>query len=385
MTESAYTGKNPMSISQKALQLTAITVTVLLAASCSTTENTTPPNTNQPTETTQALRGEEAKVLRVIDGNTLDASLNGERIRMRLLNVDTPETKHPNKIIECLGPEATNFLERLLPEGTLVGLEYDQERKDKHGRTLAGVYLPDERLVNAEVARQGFGVPTYTPPNQRFLPPVQEAFLEATEQGNGLLDPSVECTIPSHIETAQEQLADVPDGGISEKATSLIESLSDPATFDKKFITIITQMPEFKKDIRDIRERISNSENGLQDPSKSRFESTSPDSPTETERVPSNPTKESVPEPRENPGLTQPPSSLPDQITPPLEQLEPRPESVIPAPQQPEAPKPAPNTEAQQHAQPNVADEAPPGYFREIPGYTGPRCYAPGGKFYKPC
>lgn len=34
---------------------------------------------------------------------------------------------------------------------------------------------------------------------------------------------------------------------------------------------------------------------------------------------------------------------------------------------------------------PNIVNEAPPGYYADIPGYTGPRCYAPGGKFFKPC
>jgi micrococcal nuclease len=43
------------------------------------------------------------------------------------------------------------------------------------------------------------------------------------------------------------------------------------------------------------------------------------------------------------------------------------------------APKPAPNPGA------NIVNQAPPGYYADIPGYTGPRCYAPGGKFFKPC
>ena len=51
----------------------------------------------------------------------------------------------------------TALLEELLPPGTVVGLEYDQERTDRYDRTLAGVFLEDGTLVNAEIARQGLG------------------------------------------------------------------------------------------------------------------------------------------------------------------------------------------------------------------------------------
>jgi endonuclease YncB( thermonuclease family) len=46
----------------------------------------------------------------------------------RLLNIDTPETKYPNKIVECQGPEATEFLTGKLPEGSTVELRFDRVR-----------------------------------------------------------------------------------------------------------------------------------------------------------------------------------------------------------------------------------------------------------------
>ena len=54
------------------------------------------------------------EVVRVIDGDTLVINFEGEDQRVRLLNIDTPETKHPDKAVECLGPEATAFLESML-------------------------------------------------------------------------------------------------------------------------------------------------------------------------------------------------------------------------------------------------------------------------------
>jgi micrococcal nuclease len=42
-------------------------------------------------------------------------------------------------------------------EGQEVRLAYDQQRKDKHGRTLAYVYLADGTFLNAKIIRQGYG------------------------------------------------------------------------------------------------------------------------------------------------------------------------------------------------------------------------------------
>ncbi|MGX1590594.1 thermonuclease family protein [Glutamicibacter sp. NPDC055491] len=57
-------------------------------------------------------------VTRVIDGDTVDMTIAGNETRVRLLNIDTPETVDPNKAVECLGPEASEHLESLLQPGT---------------------------------------------------------------------------------------------------------------------------------------------------------------------------------------------------------------------------------------------------------------------------
>jgi len=48
---------------------------------------------------------------RVVDGDTIILS-NGERVR--LIGVDTPETKHPRKAVEYYGKEATAFTKRMV-------------------------------------------------------------------------------------------------------------------------------------------------------------------------------------------------------------------------------------------------------------------------------
>lgn len=368
----------------------------LVLASCATAEGTAPDGTPDAPQSIEQVRGERATVVRVIDGDTLDVSLNGQITRVRLLNVDTPETKHPKKMAECLGPEATAFLEDLLPQGTSVGLEYDQERKDKYDRTLAGVYLTDGRLVNAEIAREGLGVPVYILPNRRFLPPVQDAFAEAQQEKRGLLDPSAECTIPAQVQTVQENLTGSPADDAVTEAQALLDALKDPAMTSKPFITKIAGLPDVKTSIQGIRTRLSEIKEGKKK-TPSAESHTSGDSTGSQQSsggtggnsgssedagsrpAPVNP----APNERQAPAqsVPQPAPANPDPAPAPA----PQPRADPPEPQPaPPAPAPAPPPPKPQ-PQPNQADQAPSGYYSQIPGYTGPRCYAPGGKFYKPC
>lgn len=120
-------------------------------------------------------------VARVIDGDTIQME-GGERVR--LIGVDTPETVHPSKPVEIFGKEASDFTRRIL-EGKKVRLEYDQERKDKYGRTLAYVYLEDGTFINAEIIKQGFGF-VYTQFPFKYLNEFRNYERQARERGAGL-------------------------------------------------------------------------------------------------------------------------------------------------------------------------------------------------------
>ena len=148
----------------------------------------------------QSQRAKEdtwATVVRVVDGDTFEGVIAGEQKTVRLLNVDTPETKHPQEPVQCMGPEATEMLKDLLEPGDRVKLEYDIERTDRYGRTLAGVFK-DDSLVNADLARAGLGVAVLYEPNRKFYDEVWEAQQEAEAAGDGLFDPQIDCTLPAH-------------------------------------------------------------------------------------------------------------------------------------------------------------------------------------------
>jgi micrococcal nuclease len=131
-------------------------------------------------------RGEQSDnrlrfVARVVDGDTL--VLDGKE-RVRLLGVDTPESVDPRRPVDEFGKEAATYT-RTLVEGKQVRLEFDQQRKDKYGRTLAYVYLEDGTFVNAELVRQGYAH-AYTRFPFRHLEEFRQLERQAREQGRGL-------------------------------------------------------------------------------------------------------------------------------------------------------------------------------------------------------
>ena len=91
--------------------------------------------------------------VRVIDGDTIVLS-NGEKVR--LIGVDTPETKHSQKPVEYYGKEATAFTKKMVG-GKVVKLKYDVQRRDEYDRLLAYVYLMNGTFLNAEIIKQGYG------------------------------------------------------------------------------------------------------------------------------------------------------------------------------------------------------------------------------------
>ncbi|MDD9206529.1 thermonuclease family protein [Georgenia sp. 10Sc9-8] len=160
----------------------------------------------------------------MVDGDTIDVRRDGEEWRVRLLNVDAPESTDPDAPPECLGPEATAFLEELLPVGTAVRLEQDEETQDQYGRELAGVFL-DETLVNAEIAREGLGVAVLYEPNDRFYADVLAAQEEAREAGHGLYDEAIGCTLPAHVaQFAQSAAAVTAAAPPSDASLAALES-----------------------------------------------------------------------------------------------------------------------------------------------------------------
>ena len=128
-----------------------------------------------------------AVVTQVIDGDTVQVSIGGRTQDIRLIGVDTPETVHPTKPVQCFGPEASQHTKQLLPRGTRVYLARDIESRDKYGRLLAYVYRSADNLfVNYELVYNGWARPYPYPPNTTLESTFAEAAFHAQSQQLGL-------------------------------------------------------------------------------------------------------------------------------------------------------------------------------------------------------
>lgn len=152
-------------------------------------------------------QAESAEIVRVIDGDTVVATARGRTFKVRILNIDTPETKDPNRPVECLGKEATAETSGLLPPGTHVRLTHDQVRRDRFGRVLANIQLDNGVDVGTALARQGLAVPLVVGPNSAHIGRIRSAFDEAEQSQRGFFDPNEACTVPGVTAAAERQVS----------------------------------------------------------------------------------------------------------------------------------------------------------------------------------
>ncbi|MDO5681876.1 MAG: thermonuclease family protein [Propionibacteriaceae bacterium] len=375
----------------------------------------------------------KAEVIRVVDGDTLDVRLKGEETRVRLLNVDAPETKHPNKPVECLGLEASRFLSARLPAGSMVELALDKVERDGYGRLLAGVFESD-RLVNAEIAAAGLGAPVKFDGNVRFYQEVADAAASAQEQEVGAHSPTEECALPGQVAATLATLATATEA-TTPAAEGAAELQGQIDTLDAALISAVALRTMLAKpggldvfgglyseahrianhsavDVavkaaqkhqasrvdkrnrvqeREAAERVRAEEQRLakeraEREQRERAEREQRERDEQARREAESKTRAQAPA---APRATAPARATRTQAPAPRTQA-PAPRTKAPAAprtQAPAAPKPpapaAPRTQAP--AAPKTQVPARTQAPANPPNYNGPRCYAPGGKTWRPC
>jgi micrococcal nuclease len=126
-------------------------------------------------------------VTHVVDGDTLKVKLGSRSETIRLIGVDTPETKHPTKPIECWGPEASTHTQSLLPPGTDVVVVRDEEARDKYGRLLAYVTRTSDNLfINLDLISGGWANTLSIEPNTAYAQAFDDAASTAQRLQLGL-------------------------------------------------------------------------------------------------------------------------------------------------------------------------------------------------------
>jgi micrococcal nuclease len=127
----------------------------------------------------------EAQVVGVTDGDTIDVRIEGRNYDLRYIGINTPEINHPTKGLEPFGPEATEANRRLV-EGQTVYLEGDVSGKDRYGRLLRYVYLPDGLMINAALVWQGYAHAVSYPPDVKHQSLLRQMQHDAQSNDRGL-------------------------------------------------------------------------------------------------------------------------------------------------------------------------------------------------------
>jgi micrococcal nuclease len=177
-----------------------------------TDSHTQPSNEKSPTEATDIIPdfrqapSEEAspnpivaysaKVTRVIDGDTIEVSLNGIPEKVRLIGIDTPESVHPDASRNVpYGKIASDYTKtQLLSQ--YVDIELDVEKRDQYGRLLAYIYK-DGIMFNKLLIEEGHASVSTYPPNVKYVDDFITAQKNAREEGKGIWSSDVDRYQPS--------------------------------------------------------------------------------------------------------------------------------------------------------------------------------------------
>jgi endonuclease YncB( thermonuclease family) len=125
--------------------------------------------------------GKRVTVKRVNDGDTVKLA-DGRSVRY--IGVNTPEIQHERHTDEPFGLEARARNIELVQSKT-VRLEFDIERFDDYGRTLAYVFLPDGSMVNEKLLQSGMAHCLYRMPNVKYEARLLKAQREAMQDRRG--------------------------------------------------------------------------------------------------------------------------------------------------------------------------------------------------------
>lgn len=189
--------------------------TVVQTTYVPTDTNASSESTTEPSISSQsAFKLIPAQVVSVIDGDTIEVKIDGKTEKVRLIGVDTPETKHPSKPVQSYGLEASKYTTSQL-NGKKVFLEKDVEERDKYGRLLAYVWLlqpvtDDEKEVrekqfNAKLLLDGYGQLMTVPPNVKYVDYFTAFQTEARDANKGLWGIEVSAPVEQSSASAEAE------------------------------------------------------------------------------------------------------------------------------------------------------------------------------------
>jgi micrococcal nuclease len=106
--------------------------------------------------------------------------------RVRILLIDTPETVHPTRAVECGGPEASAATAKLIPVGTTVWILADVSDRDRYDRPLRYLWDEDGTSVGEQLLAAGLARVAHYPPDERYLDLYRRLESDAAAAGAGV-------------------------------------------------------------------------------------------------------------------------------------------------------------------------------------------------------
>ncbi len=142
---------------------------------------------------------QKTTVTRIIDGDILQALYGEREKRIRLIGIDTPESRinknakrdanmseQDIKTIIEMGRKSKKYVDGLVKRGDLVTIEFDAQERDKYGRLLCYVYLSNGKMLNEEILKAGYAVIMSIPPNVKHKDMFLRAYKQARDRKVGL-------------------------------------------------------------------------------------------------------------------------------------------------------------------------------------------------------
>ncbi len=148
---------------------------------------------------TLVLLKETATMIRAVDGDTIRVEYGGKVETVKLIGIDSPESRLSKKAqtealktgenlltIISMGIDAERFTKSLVKKGDIVTIEFDVQTRDASGRLLAYVYTPDGKMLNREIVKAGYAHIVTDSPNVKYQEKLFIAYADAREHKRGM-------------------------------------------------------------------------------------------------------------------------------------------------------------------------------------------------------
>jgi micrococcal nuclease len=148
---------------------------------------------------TEVLDKPDAKEASITDGDTIKLFFDGKQTTIRLIGIDTFESRKNNKAyrqayehgisieeVVARGKRAKTYITERLSKRVNLYMEYDEEFLDRYDRTLAYVWFSDTDMLNLDIICDGYAMPLTIKPNDKYAKEFQSCYEEAQRREVGV-------------------------------------------------------------------------------------------------------------------------------------------------------------------------------------------------------